>query len=515
MVLNKRFWQNWNIIIVLSLIKLLIHLITNTNYNFHRDEYLYLALGNYLSWGFMEIPPFIAIIAKIVHIFGANLFITRLFPALIGSITVFLLGVMVRDLGGKKWAQALACIAFILSPGFLRSNTLFQPVSFNQFWWFLSAFFIVKLIKFENVKYWYILGLVAGVGLLTKYSITFFYLGFLIALLFTPSRKWLKTKYPYVAAGIAMMIFFPNLLWQYFHNFPIVSHMTELSQTQLVNVKIVGFLIDQFLSHHIVSIVWLLGLIFLFSSDRLKKYRVLAWIYLITVLFLIIFSGKSYYSMGAYAMLFAAGGIVLESFLEKKSEYVKYVVIFLMVTVTIPIIPYGLPILKIEKMKQYCAFMKDNFFISSPLYWEDGKIYSLPQDFADMHGWEELAQKVSKFYHNLPVDERKSCMIHGGGYSHASALLYYKKKYNLPEVFSFNGSFIIWAPDSINFNSQILVDDVFHTESSWFDNMELVDQIQNPNARDPGYIYYRTNPKIDVKKRWSEEVKENKSRYNF
>ena len=515
MWLIKKFWQNLNIILVLCLIKLFIHLITNTNYSFHRDEYLYLALGKHLSWGYMEVLPVIAVLAKIIHIFGANIFITRLFPALVGCVTVFLLGVMVRDLGGKKWAQVFACLAFILSPAFLRSNTLFQPVSFNQFCWFLSAFFIVRLIKFQNVKYWYFLGLVAGMGLLTKYSIAFFYFGFLIAILLTPHRKWFKTKYPYIAAGIALIIFLPNLIWQYFHHFPIVSHMTELSQTQLKNVNIAGFLIDQFLSHHIVSIVWLLGLLFLFFSDRLKMYRVLAWIYLFIILFLIFLSGKSYYSMGAYTMLFAAGGVAVENFLERKSAYLKYLIIVLMLVATIPVIPYGLPVLRIEKMKQYCAFMKDNYNIVSPLYWEDGNIYSLPQDFADMHGWEELAQRVSEFYYSLPPDERKSCMIYGGGYSHASSLLYYKKKHNLPEVFSFNGSFIMWAPDSVDFDRQILVDDVFHTQSSWFENMDLVDQIQNPNARDPGYIYYRTDPKIDVKQQWIDEVKENKSRYNF
>ncbi len=143
MPLIKRLWQKWNILIVFCLVKLLIHLITNTNYNFHRDEYLYLALGNHLSWGYMEVPPVIAAIAKMAHLFGATLFITRLFPALIGCITVWLIGVMVRDMGGKKWAQVLACLAFILSPEFLRSNTLFQPVSFNQFCWFLSPFSIL------------------------------------------------------------------------------------------------------------------------------------------------------------------------------------------------------------------------------------------------------------------------------------------------------------------------------------------------------------------------------------
>ena len=176
----KVFWQTWKIVFILAIFKLLIHLLTNTNYSFHRDEFLYLAEGQHLSWGYMEVPPVIAVLGWLAQSLGGSLFMVRLLPALIGSLTVFLIGVMVRDLGGKKWAQIFACAAFILSPAFMRSNTLFQPVSFNQFCWFLSAFLIVRIIKTQDPKQWLYLGIAAGVGILTKYSIAFFFAAFFI-----------------------------------------------------------------------------------------------------------------------------------------------------------------------------------------------------------------------------------------------------------------------------------------------------------------------------------------------
>ena len=160
----------------LAFFKLLIHLFTNTNYGLHRDEFLYLAEGQHLAWGYMEVPPMIAFLAKIVSFFGDSVFAVRFLPALVGSLMVALIGLLVKDLGGKRWAITFACLAFIVSPAFLRTNFLFQPVSFNQFFWFLSAFWVIRLIKFENPKYWYYLGITAGFGFLTKYSIVFFFL---------------------------------------------------------------------------------------------------------------------------------------------------------------------------------------------------------------------------------------------------------------------------------------------------------------------------------------------------
>lgn len=511
----KHLWTNWNIIIFFAFTKLIIHLIFNTNYGFHRDEFLYLALGDHLAWGYMEVPPVIAIFGKIALILGGDLFIVRLFPALIGFVMILLIGIMVKDLGGKKWAQAFACIAFILSPAFLRTNTLFQPVSFNQLCWFLSAVLIIKLIKSQNPKFWYYIGLVAGLGILTKYSIAFFLTAFFFGLLLTPHRRWLKTKYPYIALGIALVISCPNLLWQFQHNLPIVTHMTELSQTQLKNVQIPGFMTSQFLMHNAGLYVWLPGLLYLFFSTKMSPYKILGWIYLLIILLLVLLSGKGYYSMGAYLMLMAVGGIAIESLVESKAAWLKYVLVCLFVTLSIPLVPYGMPVLAIENMQKYCTYMKDKFKLDGPLRWEDGKIYSLPQDYADMHGWEEISVRVSKIYNSLSPEEQKSCLIYGGSYGHAGSINYYREKYNLPEAYSFNGSHIMWMPDSVNFDNQIMIDDVSQTSSTWFNNMELVDQVQNPYAREPGYIYYRSNPKIDVKKRWLELVKERKEEYNF
>jgi len=506
---HHRIWKEWGLVLSFALLKLIIHLIFIQGYGFHRDEFLYLDDGNHMDWGFMEVPPFTPLIGKIAQIlFGASLFSARIFPALVGALNVVLIGVMVKDLGGKKWALIFACTAFLISPAFLRTHHLFQPVAFNQFWWFLSAVLLVRIVKYREPRYWYFLGLVAGIGFMTKYSIVFMYLAFLVGLLVTRHRTWINTKHAHTALAIAFFIALPNLLWQYGYGWPVLKHMEELARNQLVNVSPLGFLEGQLLFHFASTIIWLGGLIYLFlPHSNLKDYRFLGWSYIFLLVILLALSGKAYYTLGIYPMLIAVGGVAWEHWLAVRKRAWNYLVVFLIVGINLISLPYGIPILPIESMQKYAAYMKENWGLARPLTWEDGKVYPLPQDYADMHGWEEMAFRVAKFYHSLGEEEKKKCNIWGGSYAHAGTLNYYRQKYNLPEVYSFVGSYLLWVPDSIEFDRQILVDDVLSLESQYFNQVQLIDSIRDPYAREKGYIYYRTDPKVDVQVAWAELVR--------
>ncbi|MGH7600180.1 MAG: glycosyltransferase family 39 protein, partial [bacterium] len=191
-----RVSPKWLLIAGLALFKLAIHFWTNTNYELHRDTYLYLALADHPDWGYISVPPVTPMLGKLtIALFGDSAFAIGFFPALIGAFSVVVIALIVKELGGKTWAILLACTAFMLSPAFLRSNTLLQPVSFDQFSWLLSGYFIVKLVESQNPQYWIHLGILWGLAFLNKYAIVFFVLAFLLALLLTPERNMIRSKY--------------------------------------------------------------------------------------------------------------------------------------------------------------------------------------------------------------------------------------------------------------------------------------------------------------------------------
>ena len=411
------------LVLIFGLVKLLIHFFTNTNYALHRDAYLYFDEGKHLSWGYMEVPPLTPFIGRIADLLGGSVFAIRLFPALVGVVTMILAGLLVKKLGGKSWAITFTCLGLIFSPALLGSNTFFQPVSFNQFFWFLSAYFLVQAIHTEQKKFWYFLGISVGLGLLTKYSIVFYGLGMILALLITKERKWLATKYPYISLLIAFLIALPNIIWQFNHNLPILNHMQELRDSQLVNVDWVYYLSSQFRFHFSLSLLWIAGLIVLFKNKAFENLKFVGFSFLFTVLLIGLLAGKPYYTIGAFTILFPFGGIALERFSKKRVSRVA--VLALIIVISIPFLPYALPILKIDKMKEYCAFIAGSE--RGHERWEDGQYYDLPQDYADMHGWEELSQRVAKIYHVLPPEKQRRCVIFAGSYGHAGSLKLFSK----------------------------------------------------------------------------------------
>ncbi len=495
------------IIYSLALAKLVIHLLTMHIYGLHRDAFLYYTLGEHLDWGYVSVPPFIGLLSRFSTIvFGNTVFALRIFPALIGSFSVIIIGKLVRELKGGNLAVLIACLAFVLSPSFLGSNSLFQPTSFNQFFWLLSGYFLVRMVNKGDPRAWFPVMITWGIAFQNKYSISFVILATLAGLLLTPQRKLLWSKY-FVLAGITgILIILPNVIWQYNHNWPVVHHLSELQRTQFVNVTIKGILVDQLVNNLPAIFVWIPGLVLFLSRKEVKAYRFLPYMYFFTLLIIILLRGKGYYTLGLYSILFAMGGVALERFYRKP---LRFVALGWMVASFGFLLPLGLPLLSYEKLEKYSKPI-------APLVnrWEDGEVYSIKQDFADMTGWEELGNIVVQQYLSLDEGTRKEVMIYGENYGHAGSINFYGKKHGLPGTISFNDNFIMWAPDSIENAPMIYVNHEIGDLDMLYDKVELVGRVNNHYFRENGLrIYYCSQPTDILRPFYSNKVAEIKAQY--
>ena len=99
---------------LLALIKIILpYFIQHPVYEPHRDEFLYLAEGNHMAWGFMEVPPLLSVFAMLTNIFGGGMFWIKLWPSLFGAATFIVAGKIVQSLGGKNFALFLLFLPFI------------------------------------------------------------------------------------------------------------------------------------------------------------------------------------------------------------------------------------------------------------------------------------------------------------------------------------------------------------------------------------------------------------------
>ncbi|MCP4314196.1 MAG: glycosyltransferase family 39 protein, partial [Bacteroidetes bacterium] len=294
---------NW-IILVFTLTKLLIHLFTATMYGFQRDAYLYLAQSGHLDWGFFSTPPLVAFITRIhTFIWGDSLLAVRLLPALLGAASIYIVGWLIKQLKGGALAQIIGLTAYLFSPAFLRPATLLQPVIFNHLFWLLAAVVILQMVRKQDPKLLLWMIPVLGLGWMAKYSIIFYGSALLAAMVISRHRRLLWSWYLPVTLLGGLLIILPNLLWQFQHNWPVFSHMSELQETQLGNVLLKDFLFAQLFMHLPALPVWLWGLTWLVFNKKHRDFRVFAWAFGITLLLIILLGGKFYYTIAAYTIL--------------------------------------------------------------------------------------------------------------------------------------------------------------------------------------------------------------------
>jgi len=144
--------SNW-IILTFTVTKLLLHLVTATNYGFQRDAYLYMAQSRQLDWGYFSTPPLVAFITRLhTFIWGDSLLAVRLLPALLGAASIYIVGWLIKQLKGGNMALLIGLSAYLLSPGFLRPSALLQPVIFNHLFWLLAAVVIYQLVRKQDPK---------------------------------------------------------------------------------------------------------------------------------------------------------------------------------------------------------------------------------------------------------------------------------------------------------------------------------------------------------------------------
>ncbi|MFD0860656.1 ArnT family glycosyltransferase [Sungkyunkwania multivorans] len=480
------------LIAVLAAAKFIIQCFGNRNYGFHRDELLHLSVSEHLDWGYMEFPPFIALIGKISYwLFDYSLLGVRLFPTMAGVAILILCCLMAKELGGKFLTILLAGFCVLAFLPFYRNHTLFQPVAFDQLFWTLGFYYIIKFINSENKKYLILLGITLGLGLMNKYTMLVWAFGVFVGLFFYQKGSLFNNKWTYLSAAVALFIFLPNIIWQIQHDFPLLGHMQALNENQLNDLDRFEFVAEQ-LNFPGTLMVSLFGLTVLLFGNNLRKYRAIGVSVLVIFFTMWMLNAKAYYLFAIYPVLFAAGAVKITSLLHRRPVWV-YVVASLVLLPSIYFIPQATPLLPIEEFVEYRDIEE-----------KDGRV-ELTGDYADMFGWEEQVKLVDSVYRSLPPQEKDHCMLWAENYGEAGALKILGKKYGLPNPISRHGSFWTWGYGNEDAAVWISLGNEQAAVEYVFEEVELVKIIVHKYAigEENGIpLYICRKPKIDIPLMW-------------
>ncbi|MEO6734648.1 MAG: glycosyltransferase family 39 protein [Ferruginibacter sp.] len=482
------------------------YFLISPEYDLQRDEYLHLDQAHHLSWGYLSVPPFTSWISYIILLLGNTVFWIKFFPALFGALTIIVVWKAIAELNGNLFALILGATCVLFS-ALLRLNTLYQPNSFDVLSWTAVYFILIKYLKTENSKWLFIAALVFAIGFLNKYNIIFLFIGFFPAILSTRQRSIFTKKQAYIAALLGLLLISPNLLWQYSNGFPVVHHLKELADTQLVNVNRLDFLKTQLLFFTGSLLVIIAALYALLFYEPFQKYRSFFFAFIFTLATFIYFKAKDYYAIGLYPIYIAFGAAFLGNLLGTGwKKYMQPVAIAIPVLVFIPLYQVGFP----NKSPQYIIEHAQPYQDLGLLRWEDGKDHQLPQDFADMVGWKALALKVDSVCATLP--NLGQTLILCDNYGQAGAINYYTTNRRIVAS-SFNADYVNWLKLDKKIIDVVLVkegddeDPGRTTEIPMFDTIYLAAKRINQFAREEEIsIYVLRGARIDINKRIKDEA---------
>jgi hypothetical protein len=423
----------------LALFKVLLHLPVLTRYGFHSDELYFIACGKHFSFGYVDHAPLVPWLARLsTSLFGESLFALRIFATLSTALTVFLAGLLVRKLGGGRFAQVLTCLGMIIAPVYLRTGNMLCLPAFEPLFWILASYMVVRIIQENNPRLWLWVGFFVGLGLLNKHSMLFFALGLVVGMLLTPMRKHFKSFWLYAAGAIAFIMILPNLIWQVNNGWPTLSFILNLKAGVMSGISALQFLAGQLLYlHPFNAVLWISGLVFFVFSKTGKSYRLLGWIWISAFVLLLVTKSKIYYLAPAYVVLLAGGGIAVERWvLSKGKKWLKPALVSFFLIGGILLGPLSVPYLDIDTTEAY---------IHAITFGKFKNIYELTGDLRSMFGWEEKVRAVADVFNRISPDEQKQTVIWAFGRGNAAAIDFFGRKYGLPNAVSLALTYWLWG----------------------------------------------------------------------
>ena len=462
-----------------------VHIATNGRYGFHRDELQTLNDALHMDWGFVAYPPFTPLVERFgLALFGRSLTGLRIFSVIAQSAAIFITGLMARELGGGKLAQATAAISVALAPLSMFEGTEFQYTTFDYLWWVLIAYFVVRLLKSGDPRWCVPIGAVIGLGFMTKYTMGFYVAGILGGMALTEARRCFASKWFWTGVWLAFMICLPNVIWQFRHDLISLHFLQHIHARDVLQGRNRGFWRDQFrIDTNLASApLWITGLIF-FLRDR--RYHMLAWMYLIPLALLAATKARFYYIGAAYPMLLAMGAVAGERWILKLRRGLRW--------------PLESALFAgIALCGMYFAVVIIPWASSGP--WKEFALKN-NGDLREEIGWDDLVRAVADVRDGLTGDQKQHFGVVVGNYGEGGAVTILGPEYHLPPAIQLTNSgwlrgYPVPPPDAL-----IVVGWSQHQVEDAFTGCRLAGHngnslgVKNEESEDHPYIYLCGPPK--------------------
>ena len=412
----------------------LFYLLTSQGYGVFRDELYYVACGQHLDWGYVDHPPFVALVAAAVHrLFGPSLFFLRLPVALALSASLVCAGGLARELGAGRFGQVLGQLLLFSAPLMLAMSSYLSMNAFDILFWTAGAWLAARMCRTGDRRLWLAFGLLSGLALENKQSFLFFGAGLVAGLLVARRLDLLKGREIWLGGLLAGALFAPHVLWQLAHGSPTAEFVENARRYKNLELSPLSFLGSHLFEHAgpVGGLFALGGAGALLFARRFSPFRALGWAYPLIAAGLMFAGGaKAYYLGPILGLVLPAGAVAFEGATASR-RWLRGSVVAAVVLAAAVIAPLAKPLLPVESYVRWAAMLGQK-----PTTGERKSLGRLPQFYADMHGWRELAEAVAKVHQSLPpADQARSCVF-GQNYGEAGAIDFFAVELGSPPAIS-------------------------------------------------------------------------------
>ncbi|HJQ88240.1 MAG TPA: glycosyltransferase family 39 protein [Propionibacteriaceae bacterium] len=415
----------WEIGAVAAALSILLLVMIN-RYGPHRDELYFVAAGQRLAWGYPDQPVFTPLLARLAtELAPHNLMVLRLPSLAAMALLVICAAAFARLLGGGRAAQVLTASTIAASVITVTLGHRLSTATFDTLAWTAVLLVVGHALQDDRPRLWLVAGLLAGLGLNNKTAVVVLLFAILLGVLLVPAcRAQLRTPYPWLGGVIAILLWLPNLGWQFMNGWPVLGLGADIAEEFGGVAGRVGLLLQaSAMFSPLIAIVWIYGLVQLFREPGWVRLRPIAVAFLVAAVIFVIAGGKGYYLAGAIVPLVAAGCTALAARWSGRRLIAAGVVLAVSAAVAWPAFVPMLPV------RTYAA----SFYPA------------LDSDQLETIGWPEFADTVRATVDSLPADQRTRAVVFTRNYGEAGALDWYGLG---RPVFSGHNAFGDWGPPS-------------------------------------------------------------------
>ena len=447
---------------VIGAVFVAVELAVSNRYGFQQDELYFIVAGHHLAFGYVDQPPLAALLTRTTDIFGVSPAAVRVIPALAGGAVVVVAARLAALFGAGRFGRVLAALTVACAPIVLGAVHLGNTTPPELLAWAAVLLCVTTALLRHRPRWWLGAGAAAGVGLETNNLMVMLLIGLAIGLLGSEHRSVLRTRWPWLGAGIAAVIWAPNLIWQATNGWPQLAMSSALHQQNSSAADYAGGLPAQVLYLGLfVAPLLIAGMIRLWRTPELRFIGVAATLVVVWVLAWV--PGKVYYTDGMAPAVLAAGALAAERWIARghRPRLRRGLVLAMPLAGMAVILPGLLPLVPVSDVHDLPASSQ------------------LSSAVGDTIGWPQLTRAVAAQSAALTRAGKPPTSIFTGYYAEAAALDVLGSADHLPPVLSGHNAYWMWGPGHAS-DRRVLVIDALGRLRPYFASCRLLTTFRAP-----------------------------------